>query len=362
MRYLKKISIFMCAVLAMTAIFSTAAFADEEQVTSGSGNSWDWIYGDYDPWSTNKVGFFIQIDGEQMDVEGNVTGRDKKFFTDILDETTLKQSLSDSFQKTWPVGTSNSDISDYISALPNTSDVFEKVVKTYEAMDAYIRSTDGKIVPWSKMNSKYYSLHWYVLKKESDFWHVDGVIIDKLTDKEIQIVVPEEKAERTACVEYDVNSGEYKPGFMGVKANRPHSYWSGDNDTAIIDGFHDVWYTVLDEATFETNTAVIPSDLINAASAVAQLAGARLTELDSKLQKQYGRIDSQAYKDEYIERTGSGTTLYVTPFISEMLSSKYGVDTNKYIWLAMGDSQGNIEKVYVMDRELADVENLFDGE
>ena len=149
---------------------------------------------------------------------------------------------------------------------------------------------------------------------------------------------------------------------MGVKANRPHSYWSGDNDTAIIDGFHDVWYTVLDEATFETNTAVIPSDLINAASAVAQLAGARLTELDSKLQKQYGRIDSQAYKDEYIERTGSGTTLYVTPFISEMLSSKYGVDTNKYIWLAMGDSQGNIEKVYVMDRELADVENLFDGE
>ena len=227
----------MCAVLAMTAIFSTAAFADEEQVTSGSGNSWDWIYGDYDPWSTNKVGFFIQIDGEQMDVEGNVTGRDKKFFTDIIDETTLKQSLSDSFQKTWPVGTSNSDISDYISALPNTSDVFDKVVKTYEEMDAYIRSTDGKIVPWSKMNSKYYSLHWYVLKKENDFWHVDGVIIDKLTDKEIQIVVPEEKAERTACVEYDVNSGEYKPGFMGVKANRPHSYWSGDNDTAIIDGF-----------------------------------------------------------------------------------------------------------------------------
>ena len=45
-----------------------------------------------------------------------------------------------------------------------------------------------------------------------------------------------------------------------------------------------------------------------------------------------------------------------------MLSSKYGVDTDKYIWLAMGDSQGNIEKVYVMDRESADVENLFDGE
>ena len=366
MKHLKRTSIFICAVLAMTAIFSTAAFADEAQVTARGGNSWDWIYGDYDPWGSTaskaKVGFFIQTDGKQMDTDGNISGRDSKFFTDIVGETTLKKSLSSSFQKTWNVGEGKSDIEDYVNELPKEATVFEKVVKTYEAMDAYIRSTDGKIVPWSKMNSKYYSLHWYVLKKESDFWHIDGVIIDKLTDKEIQIVVPEEKAERAACVEYDVKSGEYKPGFMGVKANRPHSYWSGDNDTVIIDGFHDVWYTVLDEATFETNTAVIPSDLINAASAVAQLAGARLSELDSNLQRQYGRIDSQAYKNEYIERTGSGKTLYVTPFISEMLSSKYGVDTDKYIWLAMGDSQGNIEKVYVMDRELADVENLFDGE
>lgn len=357
----------MCAVLAMTTIFSTAALADEEQASSAKcGNSWDWIYGDYDPWESSnnksKVGFFIQTDGKQMDTEGNISGHDSKYFTDIVGETTLKKSLSNNFQKAWPVGTSDSDIADYVTELPKESAVFEKVVKTYEAMDAYIRSTDGKIVPWSKMNSKYYSLHWYVLKKESDFWHIDGVIIDKLTDKEIQIVVPEEKAERAACVEYDVNSGDYKPGVMGVKPNRPHSYWSGDNDTVIIDGFHDVWYTVLDEATFETNTAVIPSDLINAASAVAQLAGARLSELDSKLQKQYGRIDSQAYKDEYIERTGSGTTLYVTPFITEMLSSKYGVDTDKYIWLAMGDSKGNIEKVYVMDRDLADIDNLFDGE
>lgn len=362
MKNLKKISIFMIVVLAITAIMSTAVFADESRGVSATGNSWDWIYGDYDPWSTNKVGFFIQINGEQMDADGNITGRDKEFFTDIIAETTLKQDLASTFQITWPVGTDNSGLSDYVKALPEASAVFEKVVKTYEALDAYIRSTDGKIVPWSRMNSKYYRLHWYVLKKENDFWHVDGVIIDRLTDKEIQIVVPDENAQRAACVEFDVQSGNYRPGFMEIMPNRPHSYWSGDNDTVIIDGFHDVWYTVLNEATFEQNDAVIPSELINAASAVARLAGARLSELDSNLQRQYGRIDSQAYKEEYIDRTGSGNTLYVTPFITEMLSSKCGVDTNDYIWLAMGDARGNIDKVYVMDRNMADIKNLFDGE
>ena len=45
-----------------------------------------------------------------------------------------------------------------------------------------------------------------------------------------------------------------------------------------------------------------------------------------------------------------------------MLSSKYGVNTDKYVWLAMGDSNGNISKVYVMDRSMANVDNLFDEE
>ena len=130
----------------------------------------------------------------------------------------------------------------------------------------------------------------------------------------------------------------------------------------IIDGFHDVWYTVLDEDTFSANNDVIPAQLIDAANAICTLAGARLSELPATLQRNFGRIDSQAYKQEYVERTGSGTTLYVTPFITELLAQKYNVDTDQYIWLAMGDSKGNISKVYVMDRAAANVDNLFDGE
>lgn len=371
MKGLKKLSIIMSLALVVTAMLSTVSFAAETADTTASGakrggNSWDWVYGDYDPWGsksadTSTVKFYIQMKGEQMDLNGNITGRDKSFFTDSVAQTTISKSLSSSFSKTWDDTSTEGDIKDYVKELPNQKNVLKQVVDTYEAKDAYIYSNDGKIIPWSKLTTDYYRVHWYVLKLE-ECWHIDGVIIDRSTDKEINIVVPDEKTERSACVEYDVKSGTFTPGFMEVMANRPHSYWEGDNDNLVIDGFDDVWYTVLNEKTFKANNDVIPSKLIEAASAISKLADARLSELSETLQKQYGRIDSQAYKQEYVERTGSGKTLYVTPFITEMLSSKYGVDTDEFVWLAMGDTKGNINKVYVMDRKAAGIENLFDGE
>ena len=370
MKGFKKVSIIVCLALVITAMLSTVAMAAELDSTApaakGSGNSWDFIYGDYDPWGDSKpdtstVKFYIQMTGEQMDLNGDISGRDTLFFTDSVAQTTVAKTIDSDFKKTWDDNSSDGDIKDYVKELPKQKNVLKQVVDTYEAKDAYIRSTDGKIIPWSKMTTDYYRIHWYVLKLE-ECWHIDGVIIDRSTDKEINIVVPDEKTERASCVEYDVKAGTFTPGVMEVMANRPHSYWSGDNDTLIIDGFNDVWYTVLNESTFKANKHVIPSKLIDAATAINKLAAARLSELNESLQKQYGRIDSQAYKQEYVERTGSGKTLYVTPFITEMLSSKYGVNTDEYVWLAMGDAKGNINKVYVMDRKLADIDNLFDGE
>ena len=75
---------------------------------------------------------------------------------------------------------------------------------------------------------------------------------------------------------------------MQVKGNRPHSYWDGDNENLVIDGFDNVWYTVLDEDTFTENDYVIPAKLISAASAVETLANARLSGLTPELQKEYG--------------------------------------------------------------------------
>ncbi len=348
----KKITVLTLLVMIMTSLLSVNAFAwgGYNDSDNGKGNN-----------TNNKnVNFYIQLNGEQMDSHGNISGRDASFFTGKIAETTLKKNPD----KNMAIGNgvTEKDILSYLNSTPSSNDAFKKVVSEYSGRDAYICSSNGKVIPWSKLTTAYYKIQWYVLKLESDAWHVDGVIIDLETDKEISIVVPDESAKRASCVEYDVQTGTFTPGVMSVRANRPHSYWQGDNDTLVIDGFNDVWYTVLNEDSFNANNYVIPSNLINAATAIEALSGARLSELPLKLQREYGRIDSQAYKSEYIERTGAGTTLYVTPFITELLSKKYDVNTDKYIWLAIGDSDGNILKVYVMDRDTANVDNLFDEE
>lgn len=359
---MKKIMRVLCAAVAMMIAFSCipAMAANDWSNGWGSYGQGGWG-GSYGKTTSSKVVFYIEINGKQLDSNGNISGRDSKSFTDPIGTSNLKKNLPSSYSIALGNGVTEADVLENVSSVPSDKKVFDSVVKQYKEQDAYIRSSNGKVIPWSRLNSDYYKVSWYVLKYENDGWHVDGIIIEKETNEEISIVIPKEDADRATCVEYDVRKGTFAPGTMEVKANRPHSHWRGDNDTLVMDGFEDVWYTVLDEKTFEANTNVVPQKLMDAAMAVAKLAGARLSELDSKLQKQYGRIDSQAYKQEYIARNGK-TTLYVTPYITERLSSRYGVNNDELIWLAEGDSQGNIVKVYVMDRQNASISNMFDGE
>ncbi len=347
---MKKISLVLCLSVIVSVILSSAAFAAP----------WD----KSNPWNkpnSKKVSFYIQINGEQLDSNGNVSGRDSKFYTDAVASSTLNSNLSPYFSIAIGGKVSEEDILGYVKSVPDSEDVFKKVVEQYSQKDAYIRSSNGKVISWSKLNCDNYKIRWYVLKNEDDGWHIDGVIIDLETNKEISIVVPKEDAIRATCVEYDAKRGTFTPGVMNVKPNRPHSQWEGDNHNLVISGFEDVWYTVLDEETFTPNTYIVPQNLMDAATAVSKLAAARLSELSPRLQSQFGRIDSQAYKQEYVSRNGK-KTLYVTPFITERLQSRYGVDNENYIWLAMGDSHGNINKVYMMDRKAAGLDNLFDGE
>lgn len=341
----------LCLLIAMMTAFSVIG------ASADSPNKRPVYYSD-----TDRVLYFIQIGGVQMDKNGDVGGRATSFFTSALYETKLSESLSNRYTAVLGNGVTEADITAKVQSVPKQKDILKKVVNEYADRDAYIKSSNGKVIPWSKMTPDYYRVQWYVFKNESDAWHIDGVIIDLETDKEISIVVPDQKAERAACIEYDVRKGTFTPGFMSVKPNRPHAVWEGNNDKLVVGGFNEVWYTVLDEDSFKENDYVIPTKLMNAATAVSTLATARLSELDTRLQHEYGRIDSQAYKAEYIERKGSGTSLYVTPFIADQLSKKYGVTNDEYIWLAEGDSHGNVEKVYVMDRDAAGIDNLFDNE
>ncbi len=314
--------------------------------------------------SDKDIAFYIQVDGVELDADGKVSPQPKSSFSAQVASGELKENKESSYTITVRKDNGDREIREQLVSVPDENEIFDKIVDEFIAKDAIIKDNTGSVVKWDKFNANNYRIHWYVLKYEkADGWHVDGIIVDRDTDDVVSIIEPgdiEDKPE-ASCVKYDVRAGKFTPGIMDINENRPHSDLAGDNDNLILQGFEDVWYTVLDKDTFKPNTREIPQRLMEAAEAVSDLAGARLGELDPVLHREYGRIDSQAWKREYVDRSGK-STLSITPFInSELLS--LGIDHNDYIWLAVGDRAGNVQYVYVMDREMAGItENLFDNE
>ncbi len=311
-----------------------------------------------------KVKFYVQISGVELDSNGNVSSRPKSEFTGVLGTGTLAERQDSKLTVTATKDDGDAEIRKYLASVPDEDAMFDVIRKTYEASDAVIKDNTGSVIKWGKFSSQNYRIHWYVLKYETgDNWHVDGILVDRATDEVISIIEPDPEPsanDAAVCVKYDVNAGKFTPGVMDIEELRPHNDRSGDNDNEVLAGFDDVWYTVLKKDSFKTKEKEIPQRLMDAAEAVADLAGARLGELDSLLQEEYGRIDSQAWKEEYVNRAGK-STLYVTPFINSELAN-FDVDRDEYIWLAVGDRRGNIQYVYVMDREMAGIENLFEEE
>ncbi len=186
--------------------------------------------------------------------------------------------------------------------------------------------------------------------------------VDVEPDPVVPVDPPVEDKDDAVCVKLDVRKGTFTPGMMDAAPLRPHDDRFGDNDTLVLPGFEDVWYTVLIEDTFKAKDEAVPQRLKDAAEIIAANAQARLNELEYSWETvQFGRIDSQAWKkDEYVNRNGQ-STLLITPFINSELTAS-GVNHDELMWLAVGDRNGNLLYVYVMDREMAGIENLIDGE
>ena len=80
----------------------------------------------------------------------------------------------------------------YVQVVPEDEAVFDKVKEEFVGK-AYIKSYDGKVVSWNSLKAENYRIYWYVFKYENaDGWHVDGVIVDKSTEEEIGVVVPDD--------------------------------------------------------------------------------------------------------------------------------------------------------------------------
>ena len=154
-----------------------------------------------------NVNFYIQLDNAVMDVEGDINFRDTKYFSGSVAKSTIDPNLSTDFQYAGKgtdedsVFQTDSNIRDtilgqpgYVSNCPNDEDVFltlqnDRTGKT----QAYFQSKDIDI---TELTSENYSIYWYVVKYHNDGWHVDGILLPKSSNTDIE-PTPEPEPEPT---------------------------------------------------------------------------------------------------------------------------------------------------------------------
>lgn len=161
--------------------------------------------------TNTNVNFYIQLDNAVMDVEGDINFRDTKYFSGSVAKSTIDSNLSADFQYAGK-GTDNDSVaqtdsnirdtilgqSGYIANCPNDDDVFftlqnDPTGKT----QAYFQNKDIDI---TELNSEKYSIYWYVVKYHKDGWHVDGILLPKSSNTDIEPTpepIPEPEPEPT---------------------------------------------------------------------------------------------------------------------------------------------------------------------
>lgn len=151
-----------------------------------------WTKPSTDTTTETAAEFYIQRFGAQMDEDGNVQSREASYFTNKLFDSTLTAgSRKKDYSIVYKDGSvSSDDVIGEVTTKPNDTEILSKVKSLYES-DGHILSSNGKVVKWDKLNTEYYEIRWYVMKLEEN-WHFDGVIVEKVTQKPIEIPLPED--------------------------------------------------------------------------------------------------------------------------------------------------------------------------
>ena len=143
------------------------------------------------------VNFYIQLDNAVMDVEGDINFRDTKYFSGSVAKSTIDPNLSTDFQYAGKgtdedsVFQTDSNIRDtilgqpgYVSNCPNDEDVFLSLQNDNTGKtQAYFQSKDIDI---TNLTSENYSIYWYVVKYHNDGRHVDGILMPKSSNTDIE--------------------------------------------------------------------------------------------------------------------------------------------------------------------------------
>ena len=126
---------------------------------------------------------------------------------------------------------SSDDVISEVETKPDDAEILAKIKDAYNG--GYILASNGKAVKWDKFTTDNYEMRWYVLKCEEglwmvdDVWHVDGVVVEKDTQKPIEIVDPSDPG-YTPPVYEDEDHGE----AFEYTSNFAYIYGYSDNTMA----------------------------------------------------------------------------------------------------------------------------------
>lgn len=154
-----------------------------------------------------NVAYYISRWGVQWDAEGDVQTRDTAHFSECVGESELTKSQKKEFSVVIGASKTEADVLSYVKESPSDDEVFEALHKEFRGAELY--SSTGKLVDWDDLTSETYEIEWYVLKYETDAWHVDGRILEIETQKDLNIVLPEEREEFFEEVLPDVEMPEF---------------------------------------------------------------------------------------------------------------------------------------------------------
>lgn len=201
---MKKMLTLLLAIAMLCAGASAFASGENEEVLKGESTARVSSDIDWSTWEFNSgydndsaipngsAAFFLQLDGLQMDTNGNIDGRPKSMFTDVVATAKLvEKDRHNGYAVVIGNDVTEADVLAEVSNPPLDDDAFDKA-REQLMYKGYIRSNKGEVIPWAKLNSKNYGIDWYVFKHESDGWHIDGRILDLETNDIIDIVIPDD--------------------------------------------------------------------------------------------------------------------------------------------------------------------------
>lgn len=181
------------ALLLATAMLCTQTVAFAYYGSAQDDFNYNYSHGNKrQPVRQTNVLYFLQLDGLRMDSNGNVSSHPQELYTKAIMTSNLsKKTRYSDYTVAIGNGITSADVVAEAEKVPEIDEAFEKV-KDQLMLSGYIRSDKGEVIPWSKLSSKNYGIEWYVLKYESEGWHIDGRIIDLKTNDTIEIVVPDD--------------------------------------------------------------------------------------------------------------------------------------------------------------------------